>query len=213
MGYQKSVASLLLASALTASFSAKGGAYNTKLQICKTNLSLSLTDSAFSVAFYNTMVDSIFPDWMGTKWDFNGISNTPKKGEIACGYFVSTTLKHIGFNLNRYHLAQQAASVIINAICKPTFTYTNQNELFNTLLKAGNNKLYVLGLDYHVGFLAVENGIVYFIHSDYVNGKVVRERANQSTAFHSTQAYVVGELTNNSDLFKQWRSNENIFSL
>lgn len=213
MGYQKSLASLLLASALTASFSAKGGAYNTKLQICKTNLLLSLTDSAFSVAFYHTMVDSIFPDWMGTKWDFNGISNTPKKGEIACGYFVSTTLKHAGFNLNRYHLAQQAAAVIINAICKSTVNYNTHNHLFNALLKAGDNKLYVLGLDYHVGFLAVEKGVVYFIHSDYVNGKVVREKASASVAFHNSNAYVVGELTNNINLFQQWRSNENVFSL
>ena len=54
------------------------------------------------IAFFHTLVDSIFPYWYGTEWDFNGITESPRKGEIACGYFVSTTLKHMGIRLNRY---------------------------------------------------------------------------------------------------------------
>ncbi|MFT7592013.1 MAG: hypothetical protein ACI9UJ_001942, partial [bacterium] len=53
------------------------------------------------------LVNSVFHFWYGTSWDFNGYTKTPNKGTVACGYFVSTTLKHIGFNVNRYKLAQQ----------------------------------------------------------------------------------------------------------
>ncbi len=36
-----------------------------------------------------------------------GHTAVPKEGEIACGYFVSTTLLHMGVPLNRYKIAQQ----------------------------------------------------------------------------------------------------------
>ena len=87
--------------------------YSTKLVTAKNNLRAAQSDSVMSSVLFNSMIDSIFPAWMGTNWDFNGTSNVPKQGEIACGYFVSTTLKHVGFNLNRYKLAQQAASVVL----------------------------------------------------------------------------------------------------
>ncbi|MEM7180045.1 MAG: hypothetical protein AAF518_03975 [Spirochaetota bacterium] len=56
-----------------------------------------------------TMIQEILPAWYGTDWAFGsnpkdlteGYSNTPRKGSIACGMFVTTTLQHMGFNLNR----------------------------------------------------------------------------------------------------------------
>jgi len=35
----------------------------------------------------------IFPFWYGTEWDFNGTTQQPGTGRIACGYFVSTVLQ------------------------------------------------------------------------------------------------------------------------
>src|SRR6476660_4877291 len=29
----------------------------------------------------------IFPSWYGTPWDFNGTTEVPQQGKIACGYF------------------------------------------------------------------------------------------------------------------------------
>jgi hypothetical protein len=49
-------------------------------------------------------------------WDYNGYTNTPKNGVIACGYFVSTTLKHFGFNLNRYDVAKKYSSSIVKTL-------------------------------------------------------------------------------------------------
>ena len=70
--------------------------------------------------FFEMLNDSIFGYWMQTPWDFNGHTDTPRKGEIACGYFVTTTLRDIGVRLQRYKLAQQAASVITEKLCEPT---------------------------------------------------------------------------------------------
>lgn len=58
--------------------------------------------------FENYLLNKIIPHWYGTEWDFNGYTSIPNQGVIACGYFVSTTLEHIGIVINRYHLAQQA---------------------------------------------------------------------------------------------------------
>ena len=33
-----------------------------------------------------TLVDSIFPYWLGTEWDFNGYTERPRK-VVVCGYF------------------------------------------------------------------------------------------------------------------------------
>ncbi len=43
---------------------------------------------------YSKLLNDIVPHWYGTPWDFNGHTNIPNQGEIACGYFVSTTLRH-----------------------------------------------------------------------------------------------------------------------
>lgn len=47
------------------------------------------------------LLDSIIPFWYKTVWSFEGHSEVPRQGEIACGYFVSTTLLHAGLKLNR----------------------------------------------------------------------------------------------------------------
>lgn len=161
---------------------------------------------------YNSLVNQIFPAWYETPWDFNGISNVPGEGEIACGYFVSTTLKHIGFNLNRYKVAQQAASVIIEAICgKKNQKRFGSKESIVAYLSARNDGLYVVGLDYHVGFLQVKEGKVYFIHSDYFNVKVVKELAIESTGFSATNSYVLGEISGNKELLLKWLNGTRVY--
>lgn len=165
-----------------------------------------------SQALYKTLTKEVFPAWYGTEWDYNGISNKPGKGQIACGYFVSTTLKHVGFNLNRYKTAQQAASVIIHEICgKKSVKKYRKSDVMIQYLEKQKDGIYVLGLDYHVGFLVVEKGKVYFVHSDYFNGKVVRELATESTAFSSSTYFVIGNITYNNSLMSNWLKNTRIY--
>lgn len=193
--------------------------YNTVLQNLKVKRALINSDSATSnqieeasQALCKSLQDSIFPAWYETKWDFNGISNIPQEGFIACGYFVSTTLKHAGFNLNRYRLAQQAAEVIIKEICGHNYvTKYDDGDMLITSLSKKPDGLYVLGLDYHVGFVVVEKGKVFFVHSDYVNGKVIRQLAEESEAYAGSTYFVLGQISNNKKLLNAWIKNSRVY--
>lgn len=203
---------LIVVFGLVSSVVLAGTNYTSGVQSSILKLKQTQSDSVMSDVLFHSMTDFVFPSWMGTKWDFNGISNIPGQGMIACGYFVSTTLKHIGFNLNRYKLAQQGATEVINALCGTAkMRSVLEADIINKLKERGNNRLYVVGLDYHVGFLAVENNEVYFIHSDYYHGKVVREKAADSVSFAGTNAYVYGEVTNNPILLKKWKNGTKVY--
>jgi hypothetical protein len=161
---------------------------------------------------YGILKDSIFPAWYGTVWDFNGITNQPKVNEIACGYFVSTTLKHVGFRLNRYKLAQQAAAVIIQKLVGANnLHWYNNFETLEAEIKQNGNHIYVLGLDYHVGFLVVENYEVYFVHSDFYEGKVLKELALSSPSILGSERFALGQITHNNNLIKKWIQGEVVY--
>ena len=153
------------------------------------------------------LVDSVFHYWYGTTWDFNGHTDTPREGEIACGYFVSTTLKHMGLPLNRYHTAQQASAVIVKELCQPTSikTYTSQEKLFKRLEGIKDYEVLVLGLEYHVAFVVKLDGENYLIHSDFANRRgVVKEKLSNAQAINISNIYVVGNLTSNKALIRKW---------
>ena len=78
---------------------------------------------------YYILTEDLFPAWYGTPWDFNGHVYYPHEGKIACGYFVSTTLKHIGFPLNRYRVAQQDATTIIKLLTSDIKRFQSLSEL------------------------------------------------------------------------------------
>ena len=60
--------------------------------------------------------DELLPAWDGTPWDFHGTSQAPREGKIACGYFVSTTLLHLGLQVERVRMAQQASELIVKSL-------------------------------------------------------------------------------------------------
>src|SRR5439155_7363595 len=62
------------------------------------------------------LVDDLVPAWAGTPWDYYGTSTKPRQGAIACGYFVTTVLEHLGLRLPRARLAQQASEVIVRSL-------------------------------------------------------------------------------------------------
>ncbi len=153
------------------------------------------------------LIDSVFTYWLDTPWDFNGHTDNPREGEVACGYFVSTPLKHIGIPLNRYKVAQKAASDIIKEICAPgslkTFTQLNKMEAF--LSDKKDSDLFVLGLDNHVGFIYKKNGKSYFAHSNYINNVgVVMEPVKSSEVLKHSNVYVLGSLSKNNWLAGRW---------
>ncbi len=171
------------------------------------------TDSSKAVALqqarqylHQVLVNDVFPTWYGTEWDFNGYTNHPRDGQIACGYFVSTTLKHTGININRYDVAKQYSHSIVKTLCTSDSIQRITN--FDQLLKYLNNRpndLYIVGLDSHVGFLQKSDEGIFFIHSNYIGPVAVeKELATQSEALQYSEVWVLGHLMSNDALIKKW---------
>lgn len=180
-----------------------------KSQLSNDNISMD------SVSHYFTRImrDSIFYYWYGTTWDFNGHTDTPRNGLVACGYFISTPLKHIGVNVNRFKLAQQAATPIIKSVAagKDIYRTADVNELIDYLNKQPKDGIYVLGLSFHVGFILRENGNNFMVHSDYYEPVSVCKKSFASCeALHSSDVYMVGDLSHNPTFLKKWLSGERI---
>ncbi len=169
----------------------------------------SSRDSIIEVAqsyLFNKLTNDVLPFWYGTPWDFNGISNVPGQGQIACGYFISTPLKHIGFNLNRYRVAQKGATQIIHTISgkEETITFKDRSKLEDYLKKRPDG-LYVIGLSSHVGFIEKRGELLYFTHSNYLSpAQVIREDLSTSPAINSSGIYVLGSLTLSKKAILTW---------
>jgi hypothetical protein len=148
-----------------------------------------------------------FPFWYGTRWNFNGITQTPGEGSIACGYFVSTTLQDAGVKLNRFRLAQSASEKIVKSLTSEQYIRRFSNVPLNKFVKAVQEMgegMYVVGLDSHVGFLLCENNQVYFIHSSgFIPWCVLREKADYSWSLAHSQYRVVGSLSN-PEFISRW---------
>ena len=153
--------------------------------------------------FMDRFEKAVFPHWVGTKWDYNGHTNHPGKDQlIACGYFVSTTLKHMGFEWNRYDLAKMYSKKIVEETCSAIKHYTEKKEALSDLLSQEDN-LYIVGLDMHVGFLLKRAQTVYFIHSNYYDLEgPVKEIAKSSMAFGDSGNFYIGTFLNPENIQK-----------
>jgi len=158
--------------------------------------------------FVSIIVDSIFPYWYGTSWDFNGTTQTPGKGSIACGYFVSTILKDADIPLNRVKLGQSASQVFIKTFAnKKGTTIFSDKPLDSTLnfIKSKGIGLFIIGLDFHVGFIYNDGKNIWFIHSKWSNPKaVVKENAAESGILYYSKYRIVGKISNNKMLLDSW---------
>jgi hypothetical protein len=153
------------------------------------------------------LVHNVFPYWYGTQWDFNGISEQPQHGKIACGYFVSTTIKQCGFNLNRYKIAQQYSHSIVNTLCSDIKTLRSIESLL-AYINTQPDQLYIVGLDNHVGFISKDSSAVTFIHASFVGkGCVESETAELSPVLQSSGTYVLGTFSGNKKILLQWLTN------
>ncbi len=147
---------------------------------------------------FQMLTDSIFSYWYGTPWAFGGFTETPRKGEVACGYFITTTLRDLGYLKARIKLAQQPASTIIKATCASSTIriYSSLEELQTHLANAHDRTVFVIGLDSHTGFVVKENGRLHFIHSNYAGTKKVsKELLSESSAIGASGIFMIGNLS------------------
>ncbi len=146
----------------------------------------------------NCFGNTLLPYWLGTRWNFYGTTQIPGEGTIACGYFVTTFLKHTGAEINRSHLAQLPSEQMIIELVDTKSIYHYNKHVFSAFiesLKSNGNGIYVIGLDNHTGFIEVSDN-VYFIHS---SGRfpfcVIKELASKSIVLKKSKYKVVGKLT------------------
>ena len=150
----------------------------------------------------------IFPYWYGTVWDFNGTTEVPQQGKIACGYFVSTVLRDAGWRVQRVRLAQQASENIILSLTTDAYVKRFRRVAigdFVNAVKEWGAGIYVVGLDIHTGFIVNTGDEVYFIHSSYVEPyTVVREKATESKILTASNYRVLGKITADDLFIKKW---------
>lgn len=157
------------------------------------------------------VTDEIFPRWLGTEWSFNGTTEEPRTGSIACGYFVSTVLRDVGFNLERVRLAQRAAEYIILTFCERDsvrrFRHVDVDDFVAEVKDMGPG-LYVLGLDIHVGFVLHDGENLRFVHSSYkAPYKVVSEPLTTSAPVVTSEYRVIGDIVTDRVL-RAWLTRE-----
>ncbi len=164
--------------------------------------------------FGKQLTDQIIPYWYGTDWSFGGHTAVPKKGKIACGYFISTTLKDMGLNLNRYKLAQKSPideAKVLSCGAEIT-TIANEDpeqalEEINGHIKKG---VYFVGFDTgHVGFLVKKKGKLFLVHSNYLAPvSVCIEPLETARIFKTFTKFHLVDISNNGKLIEKWLNND-----
>ncbi|MBS1635335.1 MAG: hypothetical protein JST26_05385 [Bacteroidetes bacterium] len=158
--------------------------------------------------FMQQISKRVFAYWYGTKWDFNGTTETPQTGSIACGYFVTTTLRDMGVPINRVKMAQCASEEMIRSLTTKPYIYhlsgMSLADFENKLAKKGDG-LYIVGLDNHTGFLWFSGEEHFFIHSTgWFPFKVVKDKICESSVLAKSNYRVVGRISDDADFLKRW---------
>ena len=119
----------------------------------------------------------LFPAWAGTAWDFYGMSEKPREGQIACGYYISTLLRDAGFKVDRVKLAQQASANIARTVASDSEVHWYREltiaELLPKLRADSGEGLYVVGLPNHVVFLRLTKDDAKVCHANYLEDVTV----------------------------------------
>lgn len=165
---------------------------------------------SISTIFSEILLNKIIPYWYGTHWSFDGHTIEPQKGEIACGYFISTTLCDMGLNMNKYRFAQQSP---INEA--KTFSFDQdiivlehhtRAEHIEAIEKNTKEGVYFIGFgDKHVGFLLNRKNSLFLIHSKYENAfGVCIERPSESNLFSGYSKFYISPISTNKKLLHKW---------
>lgn len=158
---------------------------------------INIISTAKAYLFEN-IVDTVFPYWYGTKWDFNGHTRIPGTGTIACGYFITNTLTDAGFKIPRIKWAQSASEVFIKILADGNIRRFSNTPLRNVeeFLNESGSGLYLAGLDCHVRFIVVRKEGMRFVHANYYQPGigVMSEKLYSWNPLHDSEYRVLGKL-------------------
>jgi len=158
--------------------------------------------------FTSAVAETIIPPWIGTAWDFNGTSEKPQKGSIACGYFVTTILRDAGLSLARIKLAQCASEQMITSLVQSKyiqrFSQVKMEDFIQSIKRQGYG-LYIVGLDNHTGFIYNDGNEIYFIHSTFIGTRnVQKENAATSWILEKSKYKVLGKISTDEKVLDRW---------
>lgn len=160
--------------------------------------------------YFFVLVNEYIPRyWGGTPWDFNGTTRTPGQGQIACGYFITNTLVDLGFPIERVKLAQAASSVLIQAVTTDIAYPKSVEGLRQYALARPDESVFIVGLDFHTGYVTRKGNSVYFIHSNYIDRKgVMKELVEKSAALANNKFFMIGSISGNEGMLQKWINND-----
>jgi hypothetical protein len=162
--------------------------------------------------FKDRLYTRLFNYWYEKDWDYNGTSDKPGEGSIACGYFVTTLLRDMGVKLDRSGLAQCASEAMIKRLASPKYIHRFSNysiaDYVKEIKKLGDG-IYLTGLDNHTGFTVCDNGKVYFVHSGGGSpARVLKEEALACGLLSASHYRVVGKITDDVVFLTKWLEGE-----
>lgn len=160
----------------------------------------------------NMISGDLFLQWKGTPWDFNGTTTEPRKGYIACGYFVTFILTDMGVQLNRLKLSTCASSEMMRKLvpgCPLINLSRLQFNVFCDSIRKFDVGVFIIGLDYHTGIIVVDTTAAWFIHSYYAgNIGVIKEVIELSPSLMSSKTKWLVPLTADNGFIRRWMGNE-----
>jgi len=158
------------------------------------------------------IVNQYFNFWYHTPWSFYRQTKTPKKGTIACGYFVTTVLFDAGFNIPRVAWAKLPSEVFIKKMTTDLIRFRSANiDSITKYIKNKKDGLYIVGLDCHVGFIYKLNNKIQFVHSSYYKPEigVLSENLNTDNPLKNSKYVVIGQILTNKNI-TDWIENKAI---
>ncbi|MCA9266368.1 MAG: hypothetical protein KDA60_21055 [Planctomycetales bacterium] len=180
-----------------ASTAALGDGYQQKVEeIEKRRQRWKAEDVASAQQFLENSAIAVSQAWLGTTWALGAPQTKhPGQGQINCGTFVGTVLRDIGFRVNVSKLQRQPSQLIIQSFTPHLrkFSRTPIDKFLSAVRDMGPG-LYIVGLDFHVGFLRVTSEDVRFIHASYIHHYVINEDASSAKALIDSQYRVVGRI-------------------
>ncbi|MEO8404724.1 MAG: hypothetical protein ABI480_09020 [Chitinophagaceae bacterium] len=181
--------------------------YATKESLADSHAMAELTD------YWVTEISTtLFDKWKDTPWDFNGTTTEPKQGEIACGYFVTTILQAMDLSINRQKLSTCASSEMMKSLVPDqklkVLNYLSYPAFNDSLTHLGKG-VYIIGLDFHTGFIVNDGDENWFIHSNYIQRKgVTKETVMNSDALKVSKTRWMVSLTGDKEFLYKWLTHD-----
>jgi hypothetical protein len=147
---------------------------------------------------YDAVTTRLIPAWKGTPWTFYGHAEAPGTEPVACGYWVASILRDVGFRVDRDPLGRQASERILLTFAEPArlhhFGGQPPTDIVAWIARQGRG-LWGVGLANHAGLLWNDGEKVRFCHSNYMEERgPMCEDALYSGAFRTSYTVVASML-------------------